>query len=66
MNPALKVFLLPEIIFGISPLLSTPDLFSSVQVCHIFNTALLQALWITVNTNLYSWPHILTHDDSEA
>ncbi|KAK3818223.1 MAG: hypothetical protein JOS17DRAFT_382159 [Linnemannia elongata] len=66
MNPVLKVFSLPEIIFGISPLLSTPDLFSSIQVCHIFNNALLQALWYTVDTNLHSWPHILAHYDSEA
>ncbi|KAG9062333.1 hypothetical protein KI688_005248 [Linnemannia hyalina] len=66
MNPALKVFSLPEIIFGISRFLYTPDLYSSIQVCHIFNDALLQALWHTVDTNLHSWPHIPTHYDSEA
>ncbi|OAQ35856.1 hypothetical protein K457DRAFT_151338 [Linnemannia elongata AG-77] len=66
MNPALKVFSLPEIVFRISPFLSTPDLFSSIQVCHTFNNALLPALWHTVDTTLNGWPHILTHYDSET
>ncbi|KAF9296675.1 hypothetical protein BGZ88_012137 [Linnemannia elongata] len=66
MNPALKVFSLPEIVFRISPFLSTPDLFSSIQVCHTFNNALLSALWHTVDTTLNGWPHILTHYDSET
>ncbi|KAG0375022.1 hypothetical protein BGX24_009640 [Mortierella sp. AD032] len=58
---------LPEIVALLGPYLDAPDLFSCVQVCHLWEYLLTPWLWRSIDDSKYSWPAILTkHKDPEA
>ncbi|KAF9126183.1 hypothetical protein BGW39_006816 [Mortierella sp. 14UC] len=58
---------LPEIVALLGPYLNPPDLFSCIQVCHLWNHLLTPWLWHAIDDSLYSWPTILAkHRDLES
>ncbi|KAG0280239.1 hypothetical protein BGZ95_010838 [Linnemannia exigua] len=58
---------LPEIVALLGPYLKAPDLFSCIQVCHLWKYLLTPWLWRSIDDSKYSWPDILTkHKDPEA
>ncbi|KAF9910538.1 hypothetical protein EC991_006356 [Linnemannia zychae] len=58
---------LPEIVALLGPYLNPPDIFSCIQVCHLWNHLLTPWLWHTIDDSLYSWPTILAkHRDPES
>ncbi|KAF9924581.1 hypothetical protein FBU30_005499 [Linnemannia zychae] len=58
---------LPEIVALLGPYLKAPDLFSCIQVCHLWNDLLTPWLWHSIDDSLYSWPKILSaHKNPES
>ncbi|KAF9088174.1 hypothetical protein BGX29_000403 [Mortierella sp. GBA35] len=52
---------LPEIVALLGPYLKAPDLFSCIQVCHLWNDLLTPWLWRTIDDSAHSWPTILAN-----
>ncbi|KAG0063443.1 hypothetical protein BGZ90_002652 [Linnemannia elongata] len=50
---------LPELLLSLGPFLSLQDLYSSIQVNHLWNTLLVPFLWYSIDDRLFSWPTIL-------
>ncbi|KAG0322805.1 hypothetical protein BGZ97_003744 [Linnemannia gamsii] len=64
---------LPEIVALLGPYLKAPDLFSCIQVCHLWNQLLTPWLWRSIDDTKHSWPSILSnhrnpesHGDKDA
>ncbi|KAF9102288.1 hypothetical protein BGX29_004758 [Mortierella sp. GBA35] len=56
---------LPEVLESVGSFMDPPTLLSWVQVCRLWNEALLPSLWHTIDDDLYQWPDILLNYDSE-
>ncbi|KAG0298919.1 hypothetical protein BGZ96_004226 [Linnemannia gamsii] len=58
---------LPEIVALLGPYLKAPDLFSCIQVCHLWNHLLTPWLWRSIDDSENSWPVILSnHKNPES
>lgn len=58
---------LPEIVALLGPYLKAPDLFSCIQVCHLWNHLLTPWLWRSIDDSEHSWPAILrNHKNPES
>ncbi|KAF9907759.1 hypothetical protein EC991_010629 [Linnemannia zychae] len=58
---------IPEVMAKFRFYLSPPDLYSCVQVSHLWHNVFMSALWETIDDTLYAWPKILEdHDSDEA
>lgn len=58
---------LPEIVALLGPYLKAPDLFTCIQVCHLWNHLLTPWLWRSIDDSEHSWPTILSnHKNPES